>query len=310
MSSEKSMRQQFAETMLDVGVSDSRLVVVVGDISSGIMQPFAEACSGRFFNIGILEQSMLSVSAGMSKVGLIPVVHTIAPFLIERAFEQLKLDFSYQKLGGNIVSIGGGFDYSNLGCTHHCYGDFALFKTLENTEIIYPASPVEFDELFRQTYDNGNLTYFRLPSENHGSRICRSDITLGKGLNIKSGDDLTIIATGPHLSTAKQIHKLLEERQIRAEVLYLPIIKPLDVELIRDSLSKTNKAVVIEEHMRSGGVGDDILRATSDIASLGFISASIPDVFVRSYGSYHELRNKVGLTPHKIFERILSEFFT
>ena len=249
----------------------------------------------------------MSMSAGFCKAGLIPVVHTIAPFLVERAFEQIKLDFSYQGLEGNIVSIGGGFDYSNLGCTHHCYGDFALFKTLPNTEIIYPASPIEFDELFKQTYDNGKITYFRLPQESHEFDIDRKDIILGKGLKIRNGGDLTIISTGPHLSTASHIGQMLVEKKIDTEIIHLPSIKPLDVELVRASLEKTNRTVVIEEHMRSGGLGDDILRVTRDIEPLRFISASIPDTFIKSYGTYHELRECVGLTTQNIFQRILSE---
>ncbi len=142
--SSKNMRQEFADTMLEVGTRDEELVVVVGDISHGILQSFAKACPERYFNIGILEPTMMSLGAGMAKVGLKPVLHTIAPFIIERSFEQIKLDFCYHQLGGNIISVGSAFDYSNLGCTHHCYSDFALLKTLPNTEVLYPASALEF----------------------------------------------------------------------------------------------------------------------------------------------------------------------
>ena len=146
---QKNIRQQFADTCTSLGHIDNRLTVVVGDISHGIMQNFAKAFPERYFNIGILEPTMVSVVAGMSKMGQIPVVHTIAPFLIERSFEQIKLDLIYHNLECNIVSVGSAFDYSNLGCTHHCYGDFALLKTLPNVDIFYPGSPLEFDELFK-----------------------------------------------------------------------------------------------------------------------------------------------------------------
>ncbi len=156
----KTMRQQFVDTMINIGKTDSNLVVLVGDISHFIFQSFAKACPGRYYNVGICEPTIISMAAGLAKTGLYPVAHTIAPFIIERSFEQLKLDFCYQQLGGSIVTVGSVFDYSNLGCTHHCYGDFALLKTLQNTEIIYPACPNEFDTLFRQTYKNNNLTLF------------------------------------------------------------------------------------------------------------------------------------------------------
>ena len=146
----KSLRQQFADTLISLGKEDSGLVVMVGDISHGILKPLAEACPGRYYNIGILEPTMVSMGAGLAAAGLCPVIHTIAPFLIERSFEQIKLDFCYHKLPGNIVTVGSAFDYSNLGCTHHCYGDFALLKTLQRIQICFPASAVEFDQLFRQ----------------------------------------------------------------------------------------------------------------------------------------------------------------
>ena len=89
---------------------------------------------------------MANVAAGLSKTGFIPVIHTIAPFLVERSFEQIKLGFGYQKLKGNLVSVGAGFDYCTLGCTHHCYDDFALLKNVEGSQIIYPGSPKEFSK--------------------------------------------------------------------------------------------------------------------------------------------------------------------
>src|SRR3990170_6447665 len=153
----KTIRQEFADTMLEVGQKDPNLLVLIGDISHFILQPFAKACPGRFYNIGICENTIVNMAAGLSKVGFYPVVHTISPFIIERSFEQIKDDFGYQRVGVNIVTVGSAFDYGGLGCTHHCYGDFAMLKTIEGTEIIYPGSPLEFNLLFKQTYKNGKI---------------------------------------------------------------------------------------------------------------------------------------------------------
>ena len=108
---------------------------------------------------------MISFAAGIAKSGLLPVAHTIAPFIIDRSFEQIKLDFCYHKLPGNIVSVGGTFDYSALGCTHHTYSDIAVLKTLQNIEIFYPTSPIEFDVLFKKNFANKKLSYFRIPKK-------------------------------------------------------------------------------------------------------------------------------------------------
>jgi transketolase len=298
----KSTRQQFADTMLELGKENNDLVVMVGDISHGSLQPFAEACPGRYYNIGILEPTTVSLGAGLSAVGLCPVIHTIAPFLIERSFEQIKLDFCYHDLAGNIVTVGSAFDYSNLGVTHHCYGDFALLKTLQNTEICFPASPVEFDQLFKQSYQNNQLTVYRIAGQSHGVEFKSEDIVFGKAIRVEEGDDITIVATGSQLRTALDAAELLLSKKIKAEVIYVHTIRPLDTELIRTSVEKTKKIVVIEEHMRSGGLGDDILRATYDIQDLMFHSISIPDKFVTSYGTYKQLCEFCGITPEAVID--------
>jgi transketolase len=304
----KSIRRQFADTMLDVGKEDPNLAVLVGDISHFILQPFAQACPGRYYNVGICEPTILSMAAGMSKIGFHPVVHTIAPFLIERGFEQIKLDFCYQKISGNIVTVGSVFDYSNLGCTHHCYGDFALLKTLPGTQILYPASPEEFDVLFRQSYDNEYLTIFRLPGTQHEQEFSVDNIHLGKGIKVREGSNLTIVATGPHLKTALYAVEDLISVGWNPEVIYLHTIRPIDAELLLESLNKTKRICVIEEHMRSGGLGDDVLRLAYGVGGLEFISLSIPDEFVTTYGSYKDHCRQVGLTPENLVNKVTGTF--
>lgn len=296
----KSTRQQFADTMLELGQSDSNLVVMVGDIGHGMFKPFAATYPTRYYNIGILEPTMISMGAGLAASGLIPVIHTIAPFMIERAFEQIKLDFCYHQLQGNIVTVGSAFDYSNLGCTHHCYGDFALLKTLPGTEICFPASPIEFDRLFKQSYKNNKLTVYRIAGTSHQFEFDARDIVFGKGIRVKEGRDVTLVATGPLLRVALTAGNELISKGINAEIIYIHTIRPLDIDLIRLSVEKTQKVIVIEEHMRAGGLGDDVLRATYDIQELRFHSVSIPDLFVTGYGTYEQLCASVGLTSDAI----------
>jgi transketolase len=304
----KSVRQQFADTMLAVVAEDPTLVVIVGDISHGILQPFAKAYPGRYYNAGILEPTLMSMSAGLSATGLTPVLHTIAPFLVERAFEQIKLDYCYHQIPGNIVTVGSAFDYGHLGCSHHCYGDFALLKTLEHVRITYPASALEFDALFRQSYRSDRVTYYRIPTEQHGVELGSRAIELGRAIKVADGLDLTVIATGPQLRTGMQLREQLAGRGISVAVVYVHTIRPLDTELIVNSVRKTKRVLVIEEHMRSGGLGDDVLRAVNWIDGLQFMSVSIPDTFVRGYGTYSELCESVGLCVGAITTRIEAEF--
>ena len=156
----KKLRQEFSDLMSEIGKKNKKLVVMVGDIIHGLLKSFAKKFSDRYYNIGICEPSMVNLAAGMSKLSLIPVVHTIAPFLVERSYEQIKLDFGYQKLGINLVSVGSSFDYSQLGCSHHTYTDVSLINHINNSIIIIPGSAIELNVLFNRVYKKKSINYF------------------------------------------------------------------------------------------------------------------------------------------------------
>lgn len=305
----KKIRQQFADTLLEVGQRDDSLVVLIGDISHFILQPFAKACPGRFYNIGICEPTIVSMAAGLAKVGFHPVVHTIAPFIVERSFEQIKLDFCYQNLSGNLTTVGSAFDYSNLGCTHHCYDDFALIKSLPNTQIVYPGSCLEFDILFKETYNNSSLTLFRLPEQQHEQSIKASVITFGKAITVREGDDCTIVVTGPQLKTALSAAEQLKKGGYDTEVIYAHTIKPFDHKPVIESVKKTKRVIVIEEHSMYGGIGDEVLRVTRGIDGIKYSFIAIPDIFVRNYGSYADICNSLGFTSDNIIRKVKEDLF-
>lgn len=300
----KKLRQEFADTMLEIGKKDKNLVVLIGDISHFILQPFAKACPGRFYNIGICEPTIVNMAAGLSKVGFYPVVHTISPFIVERSFEQIKLDFGYQRLGVNLITVGSAFDYTGLGCSHHCYDDFALMKQIEGSQIIYPASPQEFNILFKSTYANGVLTYFRLPEYQHGIEFAAKNIVFGKGIKVRGGTDVTIVVVGPQLKTALDAIPAFKEKSISVEILYFPTVRPLDINLIRKSLKKTKHCLVIEEHSQYGGVMDDVLRATHEISNVRYASINIGEKFIHEYGTYQEICDMLGFSTAGILRKM------
>ena len=290
--------------MLEVGLADEKLVVLVGDISHFALQPFANACPGRFYNVGILESTIISMAAGLAHTGFFPVVHTIAPFIIERGFEQIKLDFCYQELGGTLIAVGSAFDYSGLGCSHYCYDDIALIKALPGSQIVYPAMPNEMNLLFKETYNNGKLTYFRLPARKHGIEIADERIRFGDALIVKEGRDVTVIGIGPHLRTAMESVTTLAARGIDAEVIYPHTIKPFDYELVRESVKKTRRYLVIEEHIKYGGAADEVLRACQGLDGVSGDAVTIPDAFCHGYGSYEDHCREFGLTPDNVVQKI------
>ncbi len=298
------MRAQFAKTMLSVGQQDPRLTVLVGVIGAFGLREFAAKCPGRFLNVGIREQAMASAAAGMALSGFVPVIHSITPFVVERCFEQIKDDFGYHGLGGNVVSVGAGMDYSALGCTHHSYSDIALMKSLPGSQVFYPGTPKEFDLLFRQAYAQPKtINYFRLGGRSHGASFDDAQIRIGRGVRIRIGTDITIAATGPLLTQALQAAELLSSRNISAEVLHFPTIKPFDAELLVHSVQKTRAVVAAEDHSVYGGFGDELRRAVTDAGvPCRFKALGVDQEFLREYGSFDHLANVAGISANHLAE--------
>jgi transketolase len=304
----KKLRQVFADLMTEVGQEDKRLAVLVGDISHGILKPFAAACPGRYYNVGICEPTIMSMGAGLNKVGLVPVVHTIAPFLVERSFEQIKLDFGYQNLSGNIITVGSAFDYSALGCSHHCYGDFAMLKTLPRTVVVYPGSDVEFRKLFKDIYANKTINYFRLSEFKHDLQFSEDEVYVGKPIRVREGKDLTVVVTGPMLSTALGVCEKLKADNVSCDVLYVHTIKPLDEQPIKASLMKTKKCIVIEEHSMFGGLSESIAKIAVGTNDMQIEYSNLGNDFITQYGTYEELCASVGLDVPTIFGKVKKLF--
>ena len=297
----KSLRQQFADTMLDVGSSDYNLVVMVGDISHGILQPFAKEFPNRYYNIGICEPTIVNMGAGLSKVGLIPVLHTIAPFLIERSYEQIKLDYGYQKLPVNLISVGGSFDYAQLGCSHHSYADVSMMCHLKRANVFIPGSATEFDKLFKAVYKTDAINYFRLPNNPHGVDFDSTDIQYGKAIRVQKGSDITLVTMGFHLKTALEVADELSKIGKAAEVLYYHTIKPFDSELLKTSAQKTGSVLSIEELSEHDGIFNQVLKTCFGISNINLHQIAVND-FIHGYGGYDYLCEKVGLTMPQVFE--------
>jgi transketolase len=293
------LRNQFARTLENIGASDEKLVVLLGDISVYLLRNFEQKFPDRFYNVGICEQTIMSMAAGLSSLGFYPVVHTITPFTVERCYEQIKIDLCYQKLGASIISVGSAFDYPASGCSHHCYEDFAVLRPLPGMEIVFPASEIEFDAIFKQTYNNGHTTYFRLPGAKHGIKFNEDQLRLGKGIKVKEGKALTVVVTGPELKNVVAASEMLD-----TEIIYIHTIKPLDTELVRQSVAKTGKVLTIEEHNVIGGLGDEVARAVGDIGNVVQSRLGIEDKFLTNYGSYQEHCAALGLDTIGIKRKI------
>jgi transketolase len=287
------MRKQLVTTVEDILHNDANSVLLLGDIGVfGFRNSFRDHPK-RVYNIGILEQSTVSLAAGLAKVNLIPIVHTIAPFLVERSLEQLKDDFGYQKLNGNFVSVGASYDYAALGCTHHCPGDILALKSIPDMQIVLPGTSKEFDTLFRSSYNNGFPTYFRL-SENENS--VNHDVAFGKGLLIKKGNLGTVLVVGNMLSNV-----LNATKDIDVTILYYTTVSPFDAQTLKENIS--GHKIILCEPYYEGGLTDDIISALRPLPiTIDFIG--VPKKFLRNYGKYIEHENALGLSSDQISNRI------
>jgi transketolase len=282
------MRKQFRDTIMDLSTHDDKIVMVLGDVSVYLFNDFKERYPDRFYNMGICENTLISVAAGLSSQGFFPFVHTIAPFVTERSFEQIKLDMCYNQFGGNIVSCGASFDYAWDGATHHCYSDLAILRTLPGIEVIQPGSKREVDILLKSQYNNGKTTYFRLSDHPHDVDI---SIEFGKGVVLKdSNSKVTVMTAGPILGN------VLEACQdLGVNLVYFHTIKPIDKEII--SRFKGSEILVIHDAF-------GLYEAICEVPNLSVSYHGMPDEFCCWYGELPDVRREIGLDVESIREVI------
>ncbi len=223
-----SMREQAGETAADLLVDDPRVAIVLAEISTTQFGRALQHDPSRAINVGIMEQTMVGVAAGFAMEGFLPIVHTITPFLVERPLEQIKLDFGYQGLEGTFVSVGGSYDYTAEGFTHHAPGDVQAMLTVPGMQVLVPGTAGELDRLFRATYANGHPTYLR-PSTAANAET--RDVQVGRLEVIRRGARATVLAVGPMLDRT-----LAAVEGLDVTVLYVTSVAPFDAEgLARES---------------------------------------------------------------------------
>jgi transketolase len=286
------MRKQLIKTVQNLLLNDNETVLLLGDIGVfGFRDSFKEY-PDRVYNIGILEQTTVGLASGLSMLGLKPIVHTIAPFLVERALEQLKLDFGYQSLNGNFVSIGYSYDYAGLGPTHHCPGDVQQLLTIPNMDIILPGTSEEFNQLFNQSYDNGKPSYYRLSEyENKKSY----NVELGRANLIKKGKDATIICVG------NMLQKVIDATEnMDVTILYYTSINPFDSELLIENF---NTNIIVVEPYYEGGLNYKINKSLEG-KKYFLYNIGVPIDYLTNYGTKNEHDKELGLDSNGIKEKI------
>jgi transketolase len=286
------MRRAFSDTVAAELEVNSSIVVLLGDIGVANFQSAMQRHPTKVINIGIMEQGMLSIAAGIARAGGYPIVHTIAPFIVERGYEQLKIDFGYNQQSGLIITVGGSIDYSKLGPTHQCPNDLILMTLIPGFNIYFPGSPDEASIAIRKSISNRELSYMRLGISEHNLNI---EPFIGYK-KIKSGKSGTLIVTGTMLSISKNIFSFLD-----VDIFYLNAF----ISEISSMKVSSSVPTIILEDTTEGSTAFALKRFGVRIP-LNFISIGFPLDFAPNYGTFDELLNDLGLAPDKLLEKINS----
>lgn len=291
---ELTMRQQMVRTLTHTLEADTRLVVLLGSISVSLFdKSLYRAQPQRLYDLGISEQAMVSMAAGLALEGMTPVVHSIAPFIAERAFEQIKDDFCYQQLGGAFITIGASYDYSDSGMTHHAPGDVQALRSLPEMRIVVPGSADEFDTLFRSSYADGKPTYYRLSERQNSSS---QPVTFGKAEVIREGSQATVAVVGPMLSTV-----LAATEGLDVTVLYYTTVAPFDGETLREH--SPHGRVMLVEPFYAGTLIPEVTAAMGNMP-IRVEAIGVPHQTLTRYGTPEQYDAWLGLDGAGIRARI------
>jgi transketolase len=303
------MRTAFFKTLLEIAETDPRINLVVGDLGFGVVEPFVQRFPDRFLNVGVAEQNMTGVAAGMALSGKTVFTYSIANFPTLRCLEQIRNDICYHRADVKIVAVGGGFMYGALGMTHHATEDLAIMRALPEMTVVAPGDPLEAAHATRALAATPGPAYLRLgragePAVHQGP----IDFRIGRAIMLRDGADLTLIASGGMLDITVKAADRLESHGVRTRVLSMHTVKPLDEQAILSAADETGAVVTIEEHSILGGLGGaaaEVL-AESGISPLRFKRIGLPSEFADDVGGQNYLRTRYGLTEPAIVQEVLS----
>ena len=289
-------RQSYGEALVELGAEHDDFVVFDADLAAATQTgKFKAAYPDRFFDAGIAESNMMGLAAGVATTGRVAFASTFAMFAAGRAFEQVRNSIGYPHLNVKIGATHAGISVGEDGATHQCNEDIALMRTIPGMTVIVPADDVEAKAAVRAAYETDGPVYMRfgrlaVPVFNDPDTY---EFHLGKGVVLREGTDVTVVATGLMVAEALAAADELAEKGVSAEVINIHTIKPLDEELVRASAAKTGHVVTAEEHSVIGGLGDAVLAALAEnpvpVRKLG-----VNDVFGES-GPAVDLLHKYNL---------------
>ena len=299
-------RDSYGNALAELGTEHKDVVVLDADLAAATKTGvFKKAHPERFIDCGIAESNMMGVAAGLAAAGLVPFASSFAMFAAGRAFEQVRNSIGYPHLNVKIGATHAGISVGEDGATHQCNEDIALMRTIPGMVVINPSDDVEARAAVRAAYEHQGPVYLRFGRLAVPVINDRPDykFELGKGVVLREGKDITIIATGLPVSNCLEAAEKLAADGIDAKVINIHTIKPLDEELVVAAAKETGKVVTVEEHSVIGGLGSAVCDALAEKAPTKVMKIGINDTFGES-GPAVELLKKYGLDTESIYEKI------
>ncbi|MBQ3794600.1 MAG: transketolase family protein [Lachnospiraceae bacterium] len=306
MADKIATRESYGNALVACAEKFPNLVVLDADLAGATKTgTFKKAYPDRFIDCGIAECNMTGIAAGMATCGKIPFMSSFAMFAAGRNFEQVRNSIGYPHLNVKIGATHAGITVGEDGATHQCNEDIALMRTIPGMTVIVPADDVEAKAAVEAALAYEGPVYLRfgrmaVPVINDAANY---KFEIGKGITLKEGKDVTIVATGIEVAEAMEAAKLLEADGISAEVINIHTIKPLDAELVRASAKKTGKVVTVEEHSVIGGLGSAVCDALAEDALAPVHKIGVHDRFGES-GPAGDLLKKYGLDAQGIYKEV------
>ena len=298
-------RFAYGEALVELGHENPRLVVLEADISKSTQtQHFAKAFPERFFQMGCAEANAMVAAAGLATTGKIPFVSTYAVFGSMRACEQVRSFVAYPRLNVKIAVSHGGVTSANDGPTHQGTEDLGIMRTIPNLTVIVPADYYATKKLVHAAALLEGPVYLRFTRDPvpiiYGPE---SDFTIGKGVRLREGSDVTLVAIGDLVAIALEAAEQLGARGLSAEVIDMHTLKPLDGELVLRSAEKTRRVVAIEDHQINGGLGSAVAEVLSENLPTPMRRIGLRDTFAES-GEYRLLLKKYGLDAAAVMRAV------
>ncbi len=303
MMQKTSVRKAYGEALADYGAINPKVVVVVADVSSSVFTSiFADRFPKRFFNVGITEQSLIDVSAGLALGGMVPFANTFATLFL-RALEQIRTCVAYAKTNVKIVGGYSGLSDFKDGPSHHTEADVAIMRSLPNMTVLEAADAIEVRKMVPLVAEHDGPVYLRISRADMPILYDDShEVEVGGSSIIRDGDDVTFIASGMMVSRCLEASKILAEKSVNARLINMYSIKPLDVSAVEKAAKETGAIVTAEEHSVIGGLGGAVAEAVVNKYVAPVERVGIADVFTETALSHEELLDHYGMGVEDIVE--------